>query len=359
MSSESFPWLAENVLAGFADTRRPWWADAAEREGHATNLFPAEVPMDRVEKLISSWSPIVAGLYDIDVENRTQTLYDADMNPVQAVLLKDIDVVESHKLVKASDTGERMSVVGQSYAVHAYRDWLTGTVRECVGDEAQVSSAGLLRRRAQAWVQIERPETAIGPDGIRFSPYVTLSTSVDYSLSTQINQNTQMVVCDNTLAISRNQGLAFKHTKGSGARLGDYRSVMSAIMRGESDFREELERQLAVKVDDTAFSRFIEAFVPIADDDMPAKKTRSERKRQEITQLYRGDPRVEAWKGTKFGVVQAVNTWQTHMSQLKNTTGIELDDTNLRAMRLYGERLRPVKGDSRDQETAKLLEAVL
>lgn len=336
MSSETYRWLAEMVYAGFAEARRPWWADAAEREGWATNLFPMEVPMEKVEELIASWSPYVEPLYTGDMQE-----------------------VTTHKLIRASDTREHLAVVGKDYAVHNYRDWLTGTVREVIGDEVQVSSAGLLRRRAQAWVQVERPETAIGPDGIRFSPYVTLSTSLDMSLPTQINENTQMTICDNTLRITRGQGLAFRHTKNSNAKLGDYRSVLAAIMRGESEFRKELERQLAVKVDDRQFSRFLEALVPINEDDLPAKKTRSERKRQEITQLYKGDDRVAGWRGTLFGGVQAVNTWQTHMSQLRNTSGIEMDDTNLRAQKLYGERLSPIKGDSLDQQVAKLLESVL
>jgi len=358
MSAETYEYLARNVLAGFADTRRPWWADAAEAEGHATNLFPADVPMERVEELLTKWSPVTAGLGEVDMD-AAETLYDADMKPVRAIRTSLIEPVSTHKLVKASDTREHIAVIGIDHAIHSYSDWLTGTVRECVGDEAQVSSAGLLRNRAQAWVQIERPESAMGPDGIKFSPYVTCSTSLDGSLKSQINQNTTMVVCDNTLRITRGQGVAFRHTKNSNAKLGDYRSVMTAIVQGETEFRVELERQLGVKVDDSAFSRFLEAFVPIEDDDIPAKKTRSKRKRQEITQLYKGDERVQGWRGTEFGVVQAVNTWQTHMSQLRNATGYEMDDTNLRAMRNYGERLRTVRGDSPDQETAKILEAVL
>ena len=336
MSQESYRWLAKMVLAGFKDTRRPWWADAAEAQGNLTSLFSAEVPMERVEELLTKWSAYTEPLYTGDMEE-----------------------VTTHKLVRASDTREHIAVIGIDHAIHSYHDWLTGTVQECVGDDAQVSSAGLLRNRAQAWVQIERPETAVGPDGIKFSPYITLSTSLDGSLATQINQNTKMTVCDNCLRITRTQGLAFKHTKNSNAKLGDYRSVMTAILQGESDFRAELERQLSVKVDDRAYSRFLEKLVPIAEDDIPAKKTRSERKRQEITQLYKNDPRVEGWQGTEFGVVQAVNTWQTHMSQLRNVTGYELDDANLRAMKLYGEQLRPPKGDSPDQATAKLLESVL
>jgi phage/plasmid-like protein (TIGR03299 family) len=336
VSQETYQWLARNVLAGFSQTRRPWWADYAEEQGEALNLYPGAVPMEEVTRLLASWSP------------REEALYTADMKPV-----------ESHKLITASDNGQHIAVVGKDYALHSYRDWLTGTVQECVGDDAQVSSAGLLRNRGQAWVQVERPETAVGPDGILFSPYVMISTSLDYSLPSQENQNTTMVICDNTMEIGRTQGLAsrIKHTKGSGARLGDHRSVLMRIMAGESDFRAELERQLAVDVSDNEFSRFLQSFVPISEEDVPAKKTRSERKRQEITALYRNDPRVTAWKGTEFGVVQAVNTWQQHMSQLRNGTGVELDDTNLRAMRNYAERLRGNQG--RDMETVKVLESVL
>lgn len=338
MSSETFQWLAKNVLAGFADTRRPWWANNAQAEGHNLNLYPQAVPMDEVIKLIASWEPI------------TEALYTADM-----------ELVPTHKLIRASDNRQQISVVGQDYSVHSYRNWLTGTVQEIVGDEAQVSSAGLLQNRAVAWVQIERPETAVGPDGILFSPFITTSTSLNYTYPSQLNQNTRMIVCDNTLEIGRGQGLAahYKHTKNSASKLGEYRGVMAALMAGENDFREELERQLSVKVDDTQFSRFLDSFIPIDDDDAPAKKTRSERKRQEITQLYRGDSRVQGWAGTEFGVVQAVNTWQTHMSQLRNSTGYEMDDTNLRAMRNYAAQLRAPKGDSPDMGTVKVLESVL
>jgi phage/plasmid-like protein (TIGR03299 family) len=338
MSSESYKWLAENVRAGFAETRRPWWANQAEAEGHNLNLYPGPVPMDEVIKLIASWEPITEGLYTADME-----------------------LVPTHKLVRASDNRQQIGVIGADAAVHSYREWLTGTIQEMVGDEAQVSSAGLLRNRAQAWVQIERPETAVGPGGILFSPFILGSTSYDGSLASQLNQNNRMVICDNTMEVGRRQGLAayYKHTKNSGSKLGEYRSVMGALMAGENDFKEELERQLAVKVDDTAYGRFLDAFIPINDDDHPKKKTRSERKRQEITDLYRNDPRVMDMAGTEFGLVQAVNTWNTHMSQLRNATDFEMDDTNLRAMRNYAQNLRVTKGESADQATVRILESVL
>ena len=81
MSSETYQWLAENVLAGFVDARPPWWLAYATAEGFATNTWPTAVPMDEVIKLIASWEPI------------PETLYTADMQ-----------LVPSHKAYRASDS---------------------------------------------------------------------------------------------------------------------------------------------------------------------------------------------------------------------------------------------------------------
>jgi phage/plasmid-like protein (TIGR03299 family) len=356
MSQENFGWLAKYVLAGFVQTREPWWLRLAIREGHEPHTFDGPVPMPEVEKLLCSWQPVAANLLDEDAV--LEVLAANDGGRVTREQLRAA-LVASHKLIKASDDKSQLGLVGSDSATHTYAEWLVGTVKECVRpDELEVSSAGLLRNRSQAWIQIERPQTAVGPDGILFSPYVTLSTSLDASLASQINQNTQMTICDNTLNVTRGQGVAFKHTSRSQSRLGTFRGVMTAIMQGESDFKEVLEKLLAEEVPDRRFRNFLEAFVPIADDDTPAKRTRSERKRQDITQLYRSDPRVQSWKGTAFGVVQAVNTYEQHLSQLRNGTGIELSDTDLRAMRNYSQRLAPAKGETSDEATMRVLAGV-
>src|SRR5215475_11388575 len=117
MSQETYEWLATNVLAGFARDRRPWWAT-----GNEPNLYEGPVPMARVQELLTGWEVV------------TEPVFDGDMNPLR-----------THKLVRASDTNEIISVVGIDHAIHKYSDWLTGTVVETVGDDVQVSSAGLLR----------------------------------------------------------------------------------------------------------------------------------------------------------------------------------------------------------------------
>src|ERR1039458_8290329 len=240
MSQETYGWLAKYVLAGFVQDREPWWYRLAVQEGHTPQTFDGPVPIEAVEKLLCSWQPTVSKLYDEDMKE-----------------------VLTHKLLRASDDKSQLGLVGADAATHTFGDWLVGTVKECVKpDELEVSSAGLLRNRSQAWIQVERPQSAVGPDGILFSPYVTLSTSLDASLASRINQNTQMVVCDNTLSITRGQGVAFKHTSRSASKLGTFRGVMTAIMQGENDFKDVLEKLLAEEVSGTQFAKFLTSFVP-------------------------------------------------------------------------------------------------
>jgi phage/plasmid-like protein (TIGR03299 family) len=345
------------VYAGFVTERPPWWLQLAINEGHTPHTWDGPVPMESVKELLTSWQPEVSGLLDeaaimsaikfgLEGEDLTRAINSARLG--------------THKLIKASDDHSQLGVVGIDAATHTYGEWLVGTVEEVVRpDELEVSSCGLLKGRAEAWIQIERPESAVGPDGIKFSNYVTLSTSLGGTLPSQINQNDQMTICDNTLRITRQQGIAFRHTSRSQSKLGTYRGVMAAIMKGENDFRTVLERLLKEDVSERAFDRFMDSFVPVHDDDTPAKKARSNRKRQEITQLYREDPRVAAWHGKAFGVVQAVNTWDQHMSQLRNGTGIEMSDTDLRAMRNYAARLHVDDGETSDQRVVRMLAAQL
>lgn len=147
MSQETYGWLSNMVLAGYAKTRRPWWATMAEQEGHTPHLYDGPVPMADVEELMTSWTPEI---FPMTVP--------AFGNPRQR------ETVVTHKLVRASDDGSHLGVVGIERPTHTYNDWLVGTVKETVReDELDISSCGLLKGRAQGWIQLERPPVLSRP----------------------------------------------------------------------------------------------------------------------------------------------------------------------------------------------------
>jgi phage/plasmid-like protein (TIGR03299 family) len=356
VSKETYEWLAHNVLAGFQgeEYHRPvWWHDLARKQGHAPRTWAGAVPFDDVHELLAGWEPVVADILDNDTVEALIREGHAGADLLR--MIKESAVLPKHKEVKTPDG---YAVIGRDHALHHFGRWLTGSVAECVGDDAQISSACLLSGRMQASVTIEAPESVQGPGGIVFAPFITLSTSLDGSLQSQANRNTQLPICDNTLAVAREQGISIRHSKNSEVKLGTYRGVVSALARGETDIKVILDDLLSIPVSEGQFGKILDQLVPLNEDDTPAKKARSSRKRQEITTLYNDDPRVAGWKGTGFGALQAINTWDTHMSQLRNSTGYEMSDTDLRAMRQYAERMHVSRGQSADEKTIDLIKAV-
>lgn len=349
MSKYTYEYLAKNVKAStFGGTRLPWWA-----KGDEPCLYPGPIPFEDVQAQLASWEPSISRMLDEDLI--VQLVHEGWAGPDLIEKMKEARVA-SHKLIK---TDEGSGVIGIEHALHLYGVWLTGTIAEVLGDDAVIVSSGLLDNKMQAWVCIERPEVVDGPGGVQFAPNITFSTSLNGTLSSQINQSTTLPICDNTMTLARSQGLAFKHTGRSGSKLGTYRGVAQALVQGQTDFTKILDDLLSTEVTDKDYSNFLDALFPESDEDTPRKRNRSQRVKQDITQLYKGDHRVQAWKGTAFGVVQAVNTYQQHLSQLRNTTGYEMDDTNLRAMRNYGERMKNVRGETADEHVVRVLRDTL
>lgn len=331
MSQETQNWLDNNVVT---------WEQAWHQRPDSPNVYPGGVPMEVVRDLLTSWTPE-------EIE-----LYDADMK-----------LISEFKAIRRSDTREIFAVLGERYELHTYKDWLTDTVTDSIASDEDViiSSAGLLKKGAQAWVVVQRPMVAHAHGGVEFWPFLTLSTSLDGSMSTQINKNNKVAVCDNTLEIERgiNTQFFFRHVKGSGNKLGEFRGIAAALSQGETDFAREVNRLLDMKVDEKVWRTLVEMQVPIKEDDGPAKKTQSRRKRQELDTLYRVDERAASWTGTGYGALQAFNTWEQHQSRLVNRTGKELDDRNLRAMRNYTKMIKPPKRDgSDDEKLVKVLETL-
>ena len=79
-------------------------------------------------------------------------------------------VVEGRQAICRSDdsTGAVMGIFGPGYTRHQYREWLLSTVADLLDDDLAISSAGLLRGGAVAWVEVAMPETITTPEGVAF-----------------------------------------------------------------------------------------------------------------------------------------------------------------------------------------------
>jgi len=192
-------------------------------------------------------------------------------------------------------------------------------VADLLDDDLAISSAGLLRGGAIAWVEVSMPDTITTPEGVAFRPNLLATTSFDGSIATTYKRTVTDTVCDNTreLALAEaGQEVKVKHSRYSHAQLGPARQALALVHSLAEEFAAEVARLCAITVTPGQWQRFLDVQVPRLDaSGQPLAGralTLAGTKRETLAGLYRTDPRVAPWSGTAHGVLQAVNTYEQH-----------------------------------------------
>lgn len=343
MSKETLEWLNTNTLIGFTAKRagkndENAWHYREDLQGDESNHYEGAIPVEDVERRLFNWQPVSLPLY---VPGPDGTF----------------ELVPGKQAITRSDNRLVMGIFGDtSYEPHDYNEWLLKTVGNILDDSLQIGSAGLLKQGAVAWVQVEMPENVETPEGVIFRPNLLATTSFDGSLATTFKRTVTNVVCDNThaAALSEN-GETFKarHTSGSQLKLAEARTALNIVHAMADDFAAEVKELCETTVTEDQWNKFLDE-VTAASTDSKAAKTRSENKRDVLNRLYKLDVRCAPWKGTKYGVVQTMNTFEHHEAGTKNRGGVS-------ATRFERNMLKAAKGEweTFDRQTVATLDKVL
>lgn len=322
MSSETLQHLNTQTLIGMTSQRGNAWHYRAEHQGEETNHYDGAIPVEDVERRLFHWTAMsrriaVETPADLDQMSHLDPLG----SPARWVQ------VEDRQAITRSDTNAVLGIFGAGYAMHQYRTWLLGTVANILDDDLVISSAGLLRGGAIAWVEVSVPETITTPVGLAFRPNLLATTSFDGSIATVFKRSITCVVCDNTrdLALAeKGQTYRVKHTRHSAAKITAARDALAVVHTLSDDFARELEVLANTPVTDDQWRTFLDRRVPLYDGKGHLLEGRARtltlRKRAELENLYRHDDRAAPWTGTALGVLQATNTWAHHFATNRAST---------------------------------------
>lgn len=323
MSAETIEWLNTYTL----QSKAAWHTNAMLQKIHNT-IYDGPIPVDDVLRRLFHWDALEAEL----VARATIM----DENGVQAIELVD----ETRKVMLrppgalgGDDPGGAMGVFKQGYQGHSYREWLIENVGTILSDDLSIFSAGLLRNGAQAWVQVSIPDTITTPEGVQFRPNLLAVTSYDGSLATTYKRTVTNTVCDNTMGMAlgeNGQDYKLKHTKYSNLKVMEARTALEMAYTTADDFASEVKALTSITVTDKDWDAFLDEIAPLTDEKGEAKEgraaTMAEKKREEFSSLWNYDSRVAPWKGTAYGVVQAVNT---HAHHIQTVRGSEREERNM------------------------------
>jgi len=310
MSRESLTWLNTNTLIGCTDKRGTAWHWRAEEQGEQSNHYPGPIPLEDVQDRLFHWQAESRRLaVEVPAQVVNATHWESGL-PMRWTVLED-----KQAICRSDDTGSAvMGIFGPGYTRHQYREWLLTTVADLLDDDLAISSAGLLRGGAIAWVEVSMPDTITTPEGVAFRPNLLATTSFDGSIATTYKRTVTDTVCDNTreLALSESgQEVKVKHSRNSHA----------------DEFAAEVAQLCATTVTPGQWQRFLDVQVPQADATGQPLTGRAltfaGTKRDTLAGLYRTDPRVAPWAGTAHGVLQAVSTYDQHHTTVRGGSRAE------------------------------------
>ncbi len=104
---------------------------------------------------------------ELPADPQTMTHLDEGGRPMCWMLVPD------RQAICRSDDHSVMGIFGPGYIRHQYPEWLLTAVADLLDDDLAISSAGLLRGGAIAWVEVSMPDTITTPEGVAFRPNLT------------------------------------------------------------------------------------------------------------------------------------------------------------------------------------------
>ena len=306
MSSETSQWLNENVLVGYTDQRGTAWHYKASDQGSEPNHYPGAIPIEDVRRRLFFWEAEKVPMY---VAGPTGNMI----------------AVPNRIAVIRNDSHDVLGVASTSYEPHQYGEWLVDTLGNILDDDLQIGSAGLLKGGAIAWVQVEQPETRRAAGEVDYRSHLLATTSFNGSIATLYKPTVTVVVCDNT----RNAALEehtpevrVRHTANSMVQLSVARDALGIVLTMDKAFEAEVEELLSRRVSDRNYELFLKALIPLNDMNSKQAVSRNDTITGDYMKLWQDDPRVAPWRGSAFGVVQAVNTYRQHIRPTRGSSNV-------------------------------------
>lgn len=348
MSKETYDWLNTQVLIGMTAERGFAWHHKQSAQGVEPNHYPGPIPIEDVQRRLFDWNPVKMPIYiQVPCAADEATGIDAEGNPFRTVQVEDRCAVAPD-----DDPTCVLGVFKSTYQPHPYSPWLLDNVGAILDSELVISSAGLLRKRGVAWVEVSVPKTITTPEGVEFRPNFLAATSLDGTLSTTFARTITNTRCDNTMGaalLEKGQKIKIRHSKYSNLKIVQAREALEIVFEMADDFAVQVAELCNTTVSEGDWAKFLDELTPLPVEDGRGK-TVALKKREELNQLWDHDSRVNPWKGTAYGAVQAVNTHAHHVVPTRGDTS-----------RVERNQFAAITGafDTLDQGTLDKLTAVL
>jgi len=221
--------------------------------------------------------------------------------------------------VRSTDEAElgivtsRYKIVQNSEAFAFTDALLTGGVR--------YETAGSLFGGKKVWLLAKLPGVKVlGED---YGNYLAFINSHDGKGAVRVVPTKVRIVCNNTLNLALRSSVRSWSTKHVGDMANKMEEASRALELNDlymKEFNKTAEEMANTKISNDNVIQMINTIFPIADDVEEGRAvTVATRQREVLTQVYFDTPDIANFRGTKWGVIQAVSDMAYHANPVRRT----------------------------------------
>ena len=257
----------------------------------------------------------------IKADNITEALQKADLDYTVTkaqIYTKEGLLIPDYVATVREDTGDYLGVVSPNYGIVQNRDAFDFV--NYIDEDIKFVKAGVTGT-GMVYVIGKLPNTKILGD--KFEPYAIFQNSHNGRYGVKSTICPLRVVCQNQFNYAFKHSantVTVRHSKSVEDRLTDAREVLKGIYGYMGTLNEEAERLATIKVDTTMLERYLEAAFKVDEEESRARTAQVFR-RDEFMQAYNQDDNAN-FKGTAWGIVNALADFSTHKTPLRKTDSI-------------------------------------
>jgi phage/plasmid-like protein (TIGR03299 family) len=287
--------------------REPAWHGL----GHVLTDYPADWSEARRMAGLE-WEPEMAPIF---ARTEGTVGYDVDLGPV--VTPDRYDEVESHRMVRRSDTKQLLGVVGRQFEPVTHEQM--GEVIEAILEQPGVryETAGSIKDGAKTWAlaRLDEPTYVAGDDSPTY-PYIAALNGHDGTSAFQLLPTSVRIVCWNTYQAATMEGqrhgrtFSFRHTGTVMQRVEEAKAAIMGTREEHARWTELANDLAALPANEHVWRRFVNEFIPdpaeqagsVVSDRVRANVARN---RGELYSLIEGSPTTDGHRGNALGLVDA------------------------------------------------------
>lgn len=286
--------MSANVESMFSVRETPW---------HGLGIILQDYPQNIDEALVASglnWNvgsyPVYTGLNQ-DSLNKIPDFYSN---------IRDVD-------------GKVLGIVGKNYKIVQNREAFE-FCDTLVDHNAKYETAGSLAEGKRTWVLMKMD--GFNVLGEAYDNYLYVSNSFDGKGAIRAGLTPVRIVCQNTLNLALRQSSRQWRVTHNGDLDSKVREASEALNLSNSYIKAlqaEGEKLAGIKISDYDFSKMVFDLFPINDKMSDRQKGNVERERELVMNTYKLTPDIQNFRGTAWGVLQALTDYTQHAEPIRKT----------------------------------------